>query len=138
MKEKLESLCRRNRKTNIRLAGFIDYKALPLLYQEADVLILPSLEDNWGFVINEAMASGVPVLCSTYAQAREMVIEGENGYIFDPLNEQETLSAIITMYEKRDQWPQLGRKGRETVEQYFSPQKSVTKMVAGVRKILDR
>ncbi len=134
MQKELESLCRRVCENNIQLTGFIDFENLPQLYHRADVLILPSLEDTWGFVINEAMTAGVPVLCSTYAHAREMV--GENGIIFDPLNERDTLSAITQMYEKREQWPQMGLKGLKTVERHYSEKTSSKAMMTGIEKIL--
>ena len=67
----------------ISFAGSIQYKDLPRIYAEAGLFVLPSLADTWGVVVNEAMAAGLPVLGSIYAQAvSEMVRDGENGWVF--------------------------------------------------------
>jgi len=51
----------------------------------ADFLVHPSLSDEWGQVIAEALASGLPVLGSVYAQAvNELVRDGLNGWSFRP------------------------------------------------------
>ena len=55
---------------------------MPAIYKMADVLIFPTLEDVWGLVANEAMLSGLPVLCSKYAGCAEELFDPEN--IFDP------------------------------------------------------
>ena len=54
-------------------------------YAAAQLLIFPSLGDPWGLVVNEALACGVPVVCSSLAGcADELVRPGENGWIVDP------------------------------------------------------
>jgi glycosyltransferase involved in cell wall biosynthesis len=60
---------------------------MPPIYKSADVLILPTLEDVWGLVANEAMLSGLPILCSKYAGCARELFEPQS--IFDPLNPQE-------------------------------------------------
>jgi glycosyltransferase involved in cell wall biosynthesis len=57
---------------------------IPSVYRSGDVLIFPTLEDPWGLVVNEAMLSGLPVLCSKYAGCAEELLPSEN--IFDPLD----------------------------------------------------
>jgi glycosyltransferase involved in cell wall biosynthesis len=56
---------------------------MPAVYHSADYMVLPSLKDGWGVVVNEALWSGVPVLCSVYAGAKEL-LPSEN--LFDPLD----------------------------------------------------
>ena len=68
-----------------RLLGAVPYAELPQFYSQVDVLAFPTLLDEWGLVVNEAMAAGLPVMGSIYAQAvTELVVEGETGWIFDP------------------------------------------------------
>lgn len=67
----------------VSFPGAVDYENLPRIYEKAGLFVLPSLADTWGVVVNEAMAAGLPVLGSMYAQAvSEMVKEGENGWVF--------------------------------------------------------
>lgn len=50
----------------------------------ADMFIFPSKYDQFGFVVIEALASGLPVLCSKYSGASSLITDGYNGYIIDP------------------------------------------------------
>ena len=64
------------------------YEEVPGIYAECDLLVFPTLLDEWGLVVNEAMAAGLPVLGSIYSQAvEELVSEGETGWVFDPLDD---------------------------------------------------
>jgi glycosyltransferase involved in cell wall biosynthesis len=55
---------------------------MPSVYRSADVLVFPTLEDVWGLVANEAILSGIPVLCSKYAGCASELFAPEN--IFSP------------------------------------------------------
>lgn len=130
----LESISQRVE--NIRFKGFVPFEGLPGLYQGADVLVMPSLEDPWGFVVNEAMASGLPVLCSAYAHAREMVTDGRNGYIFDPRDEAATCSVVMKMYENSPLLTEMARYSQALVRQAYSPETAARTLLTGARKIL--
>lgn len=66
--------------------GPVEYHNLGAYYQAADVFVTPSRADTWGVAVLEAMAFGKPVLCSRYVGTREMVSDGENGFVFDPFD----------------------------------------------------
>ena len=66
-------------------AGFRQVEELPIFYAEAGAFIHPAVSEPWGLVINEAMASGLPILSSgNVGAAEELVQEGVNGFWFDP------------------------------------------------------
>lgn len=72
---------------NVRVTwvGHVEYDALPAFYAASGILVFPTLGDEWGLVVNEALAAGVPVLGSGYSQAvNELVVDGENGWTFLP------------------------------------------------------
>ena len=78
-----------------RFLGHVPYAALPAVYAQADLLAFPSLLDEWGLVVNEAMAAGLPVIGSIYSQAvEELVRDGEHGWVYDPLVPGATLQVI--------------------------------------------
>ncbi len=72
---------------SVALPGFKQYPDLPTYYGLASAFIHASTTEQWGLVVNEAMASGLPVLVSNRCGcARDLVQEGMNGFTFDPLD----------------------------------------------------
>ncbi len=70
----------------VHFAGFQQYGELPAYYGLAEAFIHASTVEQWGLVVNEAMASGLPVLISEACGcAEDLVHEGRNGFRFDPL-----------------------------------------------------
>lgn len=69
---------------SVHFPGFKQYGDLPAYYGLASAFILPSTSEQWGLVVNEAMASGLPVLVSEACGAASLVRGGENGFTFDP------------------------------------------------------
>lgn len=69
----------------VQLPGFVQYPELPTYYGLAGAFIHASTTEQWGLVVNEAMASGLPVLVSNRCGcAQDLVHEGVNGFTFDP------------------------------------------------------
>lgn len=84
-REELETLCRHQQVENVYFAGFKQQADMPRYYAMADVLILPSSREVWGLVVNEALATGLYVLCSNRAAAGyDLITDGWNGRLFDP------------------------------------------------------
>jgi len=83
--------------------GFVQYDELPLYYGLASAFIHPALSEPWGLVVNEAMASGLPVLLSRTAGAQyELLVEGENGYAFDPADEDDLAGKMLMLARMDD------------------------------------
>jgi glycosyltransferase involved in cell wall biosynthesis len=67
------------------LAGFRQYEELPAWYGLASAFVHASTTEQWGLVVNEAMASGLPVIVSERCGcAPDLVEHGVNGFTFDP------------------------------------------------------
>jgi glycosyltransferase involved in cell wall biosynthesis len=70
---------------HVHWPGFVQYPDLPAYYGLAEAFILASTIEPWGLVVNEAMASGLPVLVSQRCGcAPDLVREGQTGFTFDP------------------------------------------------------
>ncbi|MDQ6756572.1 MAG: glycosyltransferase family 4 protein, partial [Bacteroidota bacterium] len=68
---------------NLHFLDFQNQAMMPVIYQLCDVFILPSIGETWGLSINEAMAAGKAILASDQCGgAIDLVLDGENGYIF--------------------------------------------------------
>lgn len=86
-REELQSIARSEGLDEIVWPGFKYVQELPLYYALAGCLILPSVREPWGLVVNEAMASGLPVLVSNVCGCSlDLVRDGSNGFTFDPYN----------------------------------------------------
>jgi len=68
---------------SVHFAGFVDRDELPGYYQLADLLVLPTHSDTWGMVVNEAMACGLPIVCSRVAGCAADLV-GSNGMLTTP------------------------------------------------------
>jgi len=70
---------------DIILPGFIQYPELPAYYALAGAFVHASTTEQWGLVVNEAMATDLPVIVSNRCGCvRDLVAEGKNGFTFDP------------------------------------------------------
>lgn len=86
-RKRLETQAARLQIARVIFSGHISPSELARMYAAADVVVLPSLVDVWGLVINEAMASGLPALVSSHAGAGPGLVEGSGaGEVFDPLD----------------------------------------------------
>ena len=99
-------------------AGFRQFGELPGFYAGAGAFVHPALEEPWGLVINEAMASGLPVLSSRNVGAAEEVgFEGETGFLFDPMDAGEMTRAMTRISSMPDEERNtMGRAARAMVE----------------------
>jgi glycosyltransferase involved in cell wall biosynthesis len=84
---------------DIYFAGHRTFRELPSFYALAECFVLPSTREPWGLVVNEAMASGLPVLVSSRCGCAEDLVEsGKNGFVFDPSKEG-ALATLLTRME---------------------------------------
>jgi glycosyltransferase involved in cell wall biosynthesis len=82
-------------KDRVRLQGFVNQSELGLYFGAADFLVLPSLAETWGLVVNEAMQFGLPVIVSDRVGCRmDLVKPGYTGYVF-PAGDVMSLSRAI-------------------------------------------
>lgn len=102
----------------VKWTGRVDYGNLGAYFNSADVFVLPTLEDTWGVVVLEAMALGKPVLCSKWAGAAEMVIEGENGYLFEPQQPEELAKVMRRFIEQPNLSKSMGDKSQQLMAQH--------------------
>lgn len=101
------------------------------LYALADVYVMPSRGEGFGFVFLEAMASGVPVVGSKYDGGREALMYGKLGLLVDPANPAELRAAIAEQLER-------GTRRIPDELQYFSFEHFVARLTMVLSSIDDR
>ena len=103
--------------THVHFVGFQSKEDLKKWYQAADAFVLPTREDVWGLVINEAMAQGLPIVTTDRCVAGlELVREGENGYVV-PVADVQALAWAITQIFSQD-YRAIGQKSLEFIKPY--------------------
>lgn len=85
LRGELEALVERRGIEGVVFAGFRQIDELPAYYAHASAFVHPASIDQWGLVVNEAMAAGLPVIVSSGAGcSTDLVEEGCNGFTFAP------------------------------------------------------
>ena len=82
----------------VHFGGYVQSDRLPELYATADALVFPTLGDPYGHVIQEAMASRLPVISTTSAgDVSERVRHGETGILIPPADADALASAMLAL-----------------------------------------
>lgn len=96
--EKAEAVIKSLQWDTVKLLGFKNQSELPSYYALCDVFVLPSKREAWGLVVNEVMnASKSVVVTNEVGCADDLVLHGENGYVYQAGNIKE-LSALLKNY----------------------------------------
>jgi len=91
-----------NLNEHVHLPGFRPYDELPVYYALANAFVHASTTEQWGLVVNEALASALPVILSDRCGCAPELVNG-NGFIFDPTNEGELTARLLNMASLSDE-----------------------------------
>jgi 1,2-diacylglycerol 3-alpha-glucosyltransferase len=106
----------------VHMPGFKQYDELPVYYAFAKAFVHASTTEQWGLVVNEAAASGLPVIVSSRCGCVPELVQ-YNGFIFDPTNSQELSSQLLKMASlSDDERKSLGGASRRIVSN-FAPER---------------
>lgn len=107
----------------VHLPGFISYQAIGDWYGLANAFVHPALQEQWGLVINEACAAGLPVLCSRKVGAcNELVHDEQNGFLFQPESTTDITRTLLAIHQlDLDSRLKMGHLSQKNVANY-SPQ----------------
>ena len=132
-REELERYVRDAGIEGIVFAGFQQIDDLPRWYAGAGAFVHAAWEEPWGLVINEAMASGLTVICSRTTGASELIEDGESGFLFDASDVPALTGLLIKVAgasaEERERW---GRRSFALVNE----RASVQAFGLGMKKLL--
>jgi glycosyltransferase involved in cell wall biosynthesis len=91
----LEKELKDKAKSNIVFKGQIANEKLDAYFENNDILILPSISETWGLVVEEAIYFGMPVIVSSNCGVSELVKDGVNGYLIDLRNPNKLKDIIL-------------------------------------------
>lgn len=105
-------------KVNYEYAGFVSQEDLPSYYGNSKLFLFPTLNDPWGVVVNEAMASKVPVITTLKAGViNDLLINNYNGYILD-VDINIWKNKIIEILSDKLLWGQLSENALKQVDDF--------------------
>jgi glycosyltransferase involved in cell wall biosynthesis len=108
--------------TALVMPGFVQYAELPSYYGNAGAFVHASTTEQWGLVVNEAMACGLPVLVSERCGcAPDLVEEGRNGHTFDPHDADALAGLMLKIASGVGGRAAMGEASRQIIERW-SPQ----------------
>jgi glycosyltransferase involved in cell wall biosynthesis len=121
--------------------GWLPSLRMPPFYRQLDALVLPSRSrPNWveqfGRVLIEAMACGVPVVGSDCGEIPNVI--GDAGLVFPEDNAEALGECLMRLMREPDLWLNLARRGRERVLNHFTQKEIAAKTVTVYRELIDR
>lgn len=117
---------------SIKFLGFKNQTELPRYYDLCDVLVLPSVFEPWGLVINEAMNAGRAVVVSDQVGcAPDLVKPGENGYVFKTGDIDGLRQALTDIVSDPQKCWAMGQKSLEIIDKW-----GIEEDVAGLKRAL--
>jgi phosphatidylinositol alpha-mannosyltransferase len=105
-----------NLKDNVILLEGRSQKELVDIINDVDVVVVPSKVEPFGMVAAEASALMKPVIVSNIDGLKEIVVDGETGFLVD--TPKEMVEKLILLYKNRELKNKIGVKGREYVKKF--------------------
>ncbi len=114
----------------VTIGGWLSGAELRAAYQLADVVAVPSIYvDPFPTVNLEAMAAGKPVVATSFGGSQEVVLDGETGFIVDPLQVEAFAGALLRLLTDDALSAAMGERGRERIRAHFSLARQVEAML---------
>lgn len=121
--------------------GYIPDEDLPKYYAMCDVFVMPSIEmkeegevEGFGIAFLEANACGKPVIGGKSGGVEDAIVDGETGFLVDPINKKEIKEKIIKILKNPSLAKSLGMKGRKRIEEELSWRKVTERLMKELTK----
>lgn len=112
-------------KNNIEYLGKVPYSEVVEHIKNSHVCIFPTFAETLGMVTIESMALHKPVVNSNIGWAKELIVDGESGFLIHPANHPEYADRITTLLNDKSLALQMGKNARKRVEDVFDMSKIV-------------
>jgi glycosyltransferase involved in cell wall biosynthesis len=132
-RQRLESELAKSAINNVRFLGFTPRSELANVYAAADVFVFPTLRDCFSLAFEEGMAAGLPVIGSIYGGESELVQEGVNGWVCDPLDSDDLVNKLKVAWNSRHNFEEMGERARRDVQKM-----GIAPVAERIRAVIDR
>lgn len=133
LKSELEEYVGKNKLTNVYLLKHVEVNRMPRVYVMADIFVLPSYEETWGLVINEAMASGLPVITTEkVGSSADLVRNGLSGYVVKEKSTKALYKSIKNILSSADLLETMSAESRQMIKK-FSPESAAQNFIKAIK-----
>jgi len=115
---------------NVRMLGYVSTEELRFQYEQAHIFVLPSIDfrdgyhvETQGVVIQEAQATGLPVIATRTGGIPECIVDGKTGLLVEEKNSEDLANKIEFLIKNPDKYKELSHAGRRDVEERFDIEK---------------
>ena len=102
----------------VQLLGFV--RDIPSFLRNLDIVVLPSSSEAFPNAVQEAMAASLPVVATDTGGTRELVIDGETGFLVSPNDSSALADCIGRLCSDREMCLKMGEAGRRRVAEQFT------------------
>lgn len=117
--------------------GRIPYQEVQSYIEKAHVCVFPTFAETQGMVTIEAMAMQKPVVNSDIGWSKELIVDGESGFLVNPAKHQEFADRIIELFSNPDSSKKIGKNARKRVEDVFDIDKIAQKNIDFYKTIIN-
>ena len=100
----------------VEFLGRIENEEMPRYYQEASIFVLPSLNEGMSNAMLEALSSGLPIIATNTGGTKELVKDGENGFIIKMKDAKDIADKIETLIKDENLRREMGENSRKKAE----------------------
>lgn len=116
MEGELRALAKHLKLDHVAFPGFVNQSELPRVYATADVFVLPSADEPWGYIVNEVMCAGLPVVVSDdVGCVPDLVRDGVNGRLMKPGDPRTLASGIDEVLRAPGRAAAMGQASLEII-----------------------
>ena len=124
--------------SRVHFTGRLSTEQLVRLYNQATLVVSPSLYEGFGLPAAEAMACETPVVATTGGAFPEVIDHGETGWLVPPGDARALADGIRLLMEDAELRERLGRAGRQSIVKRFSWRKAAEETLAVYQELLGR
>jgi glycosyltransferase involved in cell wall biosynthesis len=118
--------------------GFVDRDALKRRLASAQLLAMPSMEENCPMVVLEAMAAGVPIVAARVGGVPDLIQENVNGILCDPNNAESMRNAVARALENPERGQTMAETAKRQALERFHPRAIALRHMEIYRELLSK
>lgn len=133
LEKDLRNFVKKQKISDIIFVGGVEWKDTTKYYAISDILVMPSLEEVWGLVINEAMAAGLPVVATNVAGASaDLIKEKENGFVVSSESSEEIFLSLEEIIKNDSKRKKMSENSLKSIDK-FTPEKAIKQFCKAIK-----